>query len=205
MLTMVQSVLAHDCFMLDVSGLKKTPMFPLMVDLVRSGLSAMDGVVFTERRCCPHCGGSLLVHDYKDRKFASLLRGSEQVDIMVSVRRFHCRSCHRLVTAEVPFYPDIHLGSPVVDLCVVLAHQLPYNRANRLIRDLGVVLHRGTIRNYATLPIMPAVTNQLFGITLPLSIVNLSSLAAARSAGEQVTGAEALTACMSVSRSDQEQ
>lgn len=182
--------------MLDVSGLKKTPMFPLMVDLVRSGLSAMDGVVFTERRCCPHCGGSLLVHDYKDRKFATLVRGPGLVDIMVTVRRFHCRSCHRLVAAEAPFYPDLHLGSPVVDLCIVLARQLPYNRANRLIHDLGIVLHRGTIRNYAILPTMPAVTDQLFGITLPLSILNLSSLAAARSAGEQISGAEALAACM---------
>jgi hypothetical protein len=198
----VQSVLAHDRFVLDVSGLKKTPMFPLMLDLVRSGLSAMDGVVFTERQCCPYCGGSLLVHDYKDRKFATLLRGSDLIDIMVSVRRFHCRSCHRLVTAEVPFYPDIHLGSPVVDLCIVLARQLPYSRANRLIRDLGVVLHRGTIRNYATLPIMPVVTDQLFGITFPRSILNLSSLAAARGAGMPITGDDALAACMSAGRSD---
>lgn len=183
--------------MLDVSGLKKTPMFPLMADLVRSGLSAMDGQVFTGRRCCPYCGGSLLVHDYKDRKFATLVRGPDLVDIMVTVRRFHCRSCHRLVAAEGPFYPDTHLGSPVVDLCIVLARQLPYSGANRLLRDLGIVIHRGTIRNYATLPIMPAVTDQLFGITLPLSILNLSSLAAARNAGEQVTGAEALAACQS--------
>lgn len=191
--------------MLDVSGLKKTPMFPLMVDLVRSGLSAMDGVVFTDRSCCPYCGGPLLVHDYKDRKFATLARGQDLVDIMVTVRRFHCRSCHRLVTADVPFYPDIHLGSPVVDLCIVLTRQLPYNRANRLIRDLGVILHRGTIKNYATLSIQPPVTDQLFGIALPLSLVNLSSLAAARSAGEEVTGAEALAACMLAGRSDPEQ
>lgn len=184
--------------MLDVPGLKKTPMFPLMLDLVRSGLSAMDGVVFTERECCPFCGGALFVHDYKPRKFATLLRGDAQVDIIVSVRRFHCRSCHRLVTAEAPFYPGIHLGSPVVDLCIVLARQLPYNRANRLIRDLGVVLHRGTIRNYATLPLQPAVTDQLFGITFPRSIVNLSSLAAARNAGTEISGADALEACMLV-------
>ncbi|WP_158303610.1 transposase family protein [Methanosphaerula palustris] len=187
-----------------MSGLKKTPMFPLMLDLVRSGLSAMDGVVFTERQCCPYCGGPLLVHDYKDRKFATLLQGSDQMDIMVSVRRFHCRSCHRLVTAEVPFYPDVHLGSPVVDLCIVLTHQLPYSQADRLIRDLGVVLHRGTIRNYATLPIMPAVTDNLFGITFPRSLLNLSSLAAARSAGEPITGEDALAACMSVDLSNQE-
>lgn len=184
--------------MLDVSGLKKTPMFPLMVDLVRSGLSAMDGMAFTERRCCPYCGGSLLVHDYKDRKFATILRGQEQVDIVVKVRRFHCRSCYRLISAEAPFYPDIHLGSPVVDLCIVLARQLPYNRATRLVRDLGVILHRGTIRNYAALPIAPAVTDQLFGVTFPLSILNLSSLSAARGAGEEITGEEALAACLFV-------
>jgi hypothetical protein len=92
----------------------------------------------------------------------------------------------------------------VVDLCIVLAHQLPYSRAGRLIRDLGVVLHRGTIRNYAALPIMPAVTDNLFGITFPRSLLNLSSLAAARGAGEPITGEDALAACMSADLSNPE-
>jgi hypothetical protein len=95
--------------------------------------------------------------------------------------------------ADEPFYPGTRHGSPVVDLCRTLSMTIPFHRTRALMAQMGIVIDRGTVRNYAhgSFPEIP--TSDLFGIRIPLSVISLSSLTAGE--GGRIIGAEALTAC----------
>ena len=45
---------------------------PMLGDLIRSTLIAMDGVSFTDLTACPECGGPVRRHDRKEKRFAVL-------------------------------------------------------------------------------------------------------------------------------------
>jgi hypothetical protein len=167
---------------------------PMFVDLVESALTSMDGVTFTRLDACPSCGGPVVGHDIRAKRFAVITEGGGKRTIQVHVKRFYCQDCGSLCYADSPFYPDTRLGSPIVDLCVLLLRRMPYNRAARYLRAMGVVVDRGTIRNYASRDFGTIPATDLFGLPLPFSLLNLSVSAVGQKRGA-IVGAEALAAC----------
>jgi len=151
------------------------PIAPMMVDMVRNGITAVDGKVFANLDRCPHCGGAVRPHDLRAKRFATITTGTGVRDVHVSVKRFRCARCGRLCYADSPFYPGTRHGAPVVELAAVLAERMPPGRTAQTLARLGLVLDRATVRAYADLPLPPITTTQLFGIPVPVSIILLSS------------------------------
>ena len=168
---------------------------PLLIDIVQSGLFACEGIVFDNRDACPACGGKLSGYDTKKKQFAVMHEGDTMHPIHVLVKRFSCRDCQAVCFADEPFYLDTRIGSPLVDLCRTLGTTMPFNRVAANLLNLGIVIDRGTVRNYiyGSFPEIP--TTDLFGIRLPLSIISLSELAARTGEGSRIPGAETLAAC----------
>ncbi|MEN6611028.1 MAG: hypothetical protein ABFC24_09295 [Methanoregulaceae archaeon] len=155
----------------------------------------MDGVRFEDPAACPACGGQLTGHDWISRTFATVREDGADRDITVRVKRFSCTSCGKISSAAAPFYPGTRIGAPVIDLCVVLKKSMPVSRIAAYLAAEGVVLDRGSCRNYARknfgdIPVIP-----LFGTLIPSSVFSLSLLAGRLPEGGTVKGAEALRAC----------
>ncbi|MCK8519421.1 hypothetical protein [Methanoculleus sp. 7T] len=167
---------------------------PMLADLTGNALVSMDGVKFTDLDACPSCGGPLAGHDMRAKRFAVILENGKERIIRVYVKRFYCRECGTLCYADAPFYPDTRLGSPIVDLCLLLSQQMPFNRVAEHLRAMRIVVDRGTIRNYASRDFGAIPATELFGLPLPLSLLNLSISAIGRERGP-IVGAEALAAC----------
>lgn len=167
----------------------------MLADIIQSSLLACHGIVFDSRNACPRCGGILSGYDTKKKQFAVLQETDSLCTVHVFVKRFTCRNCHTLCFADEPFYPDTRIGSPIVDLCRVFSTTLPFNRVSATLLHLGVVVDRGTVRNYArrSLPTGPA-TN-LFGVNLPLPVLSLADLATRFGEGGRIPGTEVLAAC----------
>jgi len=174
--------------------MKQQRIPPLIIDIVQSGLLACDGIVFDNRDSCPACGGKLTGYDTKKKQFAVLLEGGNRHPIHVMVKRFSCRQCRAVCFADEPFYPDTRIGSPIVDLAVSLAAGMSFYRATALMKHLGIVIDRGTVRNFMRRSFPDISTTDLFGIRLPLSIITLSELAARTREGGRIPGTEALAA-----------
>ena len=168
---------------------------PLLADIVQSSILAFDRMVFDRRDACPACGGLLTGYDTRARQFAIMIREGKPYPVQVFVKRFTCRECGILCSADEPFYPDTRSGSLVVDLCRTLAETMPFHRTAMYLAQMGIIVDRGTIRKYTrqSFPVIP--TTALFGIRLPLSVVSLASLATSGGEGSPVAGAEALAAC----------
>ncbi|MDD5419840.1 MAG: hypothetical protein PHV57_08350, partial [Methanomicrobiaceae archaeon] len=96
---------------------------------------------------------------------------------------------------DAPFYPDTRLASPIVDFCRIQSATMPYHRVARVLEAMGIVIDRGTVRNYAALDVGDIPYTELFGIRMPLSLLNLSVSAVSRGKGGTIEGAEALAAC----------
>jgi hypothetical protein len=177
------------------NDMKQPRIPPLLVDIIQSGLVACDGIVFDSRDTCPLCSGKLSGYDTKKKQFAVLYEKGTLQKVHVFVKRFSCYECNTVCFAEEPFYPDTRIGSPVADLCIAMAAGMPFNRTADYLWSLGIIIDRGTVRNYAQrfFPDIP-MTN-IFGIRLPLSIVSLSELAARAGEGSRIEGAEVLAAC----------
>jgi hypothetical protein len=175
--------------------MKQLRIPPLLIDIVQSGLLACEGLVFDNRDTCPACGGKLSGYDTKKKQFATIKETKDLHQVDVFVKRFSCRECHSVCFADEPFYPDTRMGSPVVDLCRTLGATMPSNRVAANLLRLGIIIDRGTVRNYGyrSFPYVP--TTDLFGIHLPLSIISLSELAARTGEGSRIPGTEALAAC----------
>ncbi|MDD1671878.1 MAG: hypothetical protein LUO82_02605 [Methanomicrobiales archaeon] len=168
---------------------------PMVSDLIRNGLTAMEGVAFTQRERCPSCGGYLQGYDARDRLFVTLIEESGTRDIMVQVKRFSCRTCGQVSSADAPFYPDTRYGSPVVDLALALTQTMSYRRVANVLALCHIAIDWGTVRHYHRRlgPVVP--TFDMYGIPLPLSLLYLSILAVQLTKGTPITGAEALAAC----------
>ena len=175
--------------------MKKLRIPPLLVDIVQNGLLACEGTVFDTRDACPVCGGKLSGYDTKKKQFAVVLDGGRRHPVQVMVKRFSCQQCHALCFADEPFYPDTRIGSPPVDLSVTLAEAMPFHRSAALIQHLGILIDRGTVRNYARRPFPEIPATNLFGIPVPLSILSLSELASRIGEGGRIEGTEVLAAC----------
>src|SRR5512136_876310 len=167
---------------------------PMLGDLIRTTLLAMEGVSFTELAACPTCGGPLRHHDRKEKRFARMRLDGEERDIHVLVARFRCGSCGGFWYAREPFYEGVRFGIPVVDLALTLARDHPYHRTERILASLGLLVDRGTIRTYAIRAQRPVPATGLLGMPLPISLIRLSNLVSRGPKGAPVPGAEVLAA-----------
>ncbi len=154
---------------------RPVPVAPMMADLIRKGIVAVDGTVYEGLDRCPHCGGPVRPHDYREKRFATVTNGEGVRDVHVRVKRSRCARCGRLCYADSPFYPDTRHGAPVVELAAVLARRMPPGRTAQTLARLGIVLDRATVRSYAALPLPPITTMDLFGIPVPVSLLDLPS------------------------------
>lgn len=170
---------------------KIVPVSPMLIDLVGNALISMDGVRFTRLDTCPSCGGRVTGHDLRSKRFAIILENGKERTIRVFVKRFYCRQCGLLCYADAPFYPDTRLAAPIVDLCLLFSQRMPFNRVAEYLRALGIVVDRGTIRNYASRDFGTIPATELFGLPLPLSLLNLAVSALGRE-GRPIAGAETL-------------
>lgn len=152
----------------------------MLAAVIQNALIAADGHEFINLPVCPHCGGPLSGYDTKSRKFVTLVDGDSSRDIVVRVRRYRCRRCGRVSPAQSPFYPDTRVGSPVVDLCTVLAEEMPLHRVSVVMKQLGIMIDRGSVRNYAMMDTGPVPTTNMFGLRVPDSVMSLSIIAARR-------------------------
>jgi hypothetical protein len=175
--------------------MKRLRIPPLLKDIVQSGLVACDGMVFDSRNACPLCGGKLTGYDTKQKQFAIIQETDGLHTVHVFVKRFTCRNCHTICFADEPFYPETRIGSPLVDLCRTLGATMPFNRAAAHLLHLGVVIDRGTVRNYMHRSFPHIPTTDLFGMHLPLSVLSLADLATRFGEGSRIPGTEALAAC----------
>ncbi|WP_201785180.1 hypothetical protein [Methanofollis ethanolicus] len=168
---------------------------PMLADLVVAAISAAEGVEFSKNARCHLCGGKVRAHDMKKRLFARIRGRQGEKEVVVWVKRFHCTECGTLCTADAPFYPDTRVGSPVVDLCLVLTEEHTVNHAARLLSEMGVVMDRGSVRNYAARRAGPVPSTLLYGLRLPNSLLSLIPVAVGRYEGGAVPGTEVLRAC----------
>jgi hypothetical protein len=173
----------------------QVPVPPMLADLVATSFSALDGVEFSDLSSCPDCGGEVRGHDMKKRRFAVITAAKGRTEITVWVRRYYCTRCGALCSSPAPFYPDTRVGAPVVDLCRVLAREYSFSQAAKILAAMGIVLDRGSVRNYAALDIGIVPSIELWGLHLPGSLLSLISLTIGRSQGAPVPGAEVLRAC----------
>ena len=174
----------------------RKPRFPPMViDIVQTALSACDGIEFSNLAVCPSCGGAVRGYDMRKKQFAAIIENDKKRIIHIRVKRFYCKSCNRLFEADEPFYPDTRIGSPVIDLCVTLAATIPFTRTATYLSLMGIVIDRGSVRNYANRDFGEIPTADMFGMRIPLSILSISALAASTSEGCGIIGAEVLAAC----------
>ncbi|WP_243668856.1 hypothetical protein [Methanoculleus chikugoensis] len=170
----------------------------MLVDLVGNALASMDGAIFDGLDACPSCGGQVIGHDMRAKRFAVMHDNGKEHTVRVFVKRFYCRDCGALCYADAPFYPpDTRLASPIVDLCLLLSQQMPFNQVAQHLRAMGgiVVDRGGTIRNYASRDFGTIPATNLFGFLLPLSLLNLATFTLDRERRPIVGGAEALAAC----------
>jgi hypothetical protein len=176
--------------------MKKRPLIlPMVSDLIRQGVLAMEGVRFTQGTSCPSCQGSLQGYDYRSKRFATLIDGDSTRDISVIIKRFVCRTCGTMSSADAPFYPSTRHGAPVVDFALTLSHLVSYREASRVLARCHIDMDWGTIRHYATQDFPPAPTFALYGIPVPLSLLYLSILGVQLDKEGAIVGAEALAAC----------
>jgi hypothetical protein len=168
---------------------------PMAGDLVQAALSACDGIEFTSAPSCHLCGGKVQGYDTKKKKFAVIREDGHERTISVIVKRFTCRTCGALCYADEPFYPDTRLGSPVIDLCTIVAGMRPFSRTSTVLDTIGVIIDRSSCRKYGAMQLPPIRSVDAFGIRLPFSIISLSTLAGRFGEGGSIPGAEALAAC----------
>ena len=127
----------------------KSPRIPPMLStIVQAGLVAVDGITFGERVACPVCGGPVSGYDTRKKVFALVSENGRERAIRVTVKRFSCRRCDRIVNADEPFYPGTRIGSPVIDLCLTLATTMPVNRTAAWLDAMDVIVNRTSCRLY---------------------------------------------------------
>jgi hypothetical protein len=150
---------------------------PMLQALIQTAFLSVEGKEFTELAACPSCGGVVGGYDWKDRKFATIIEDEKNRNIMVRVRRFRCLDCGRVSLAKAPFYPDTRLGSPLVDLCIVLSRTMTPGRVVSFLKSLGIMVDRGTVRELSSREFPEIATTEIFGFVLPRSVISLSMVA----------------------------
>lgn len=183
--------------------MKKPRILPIVTDIVKSAISAFDGVIFTGHSVCPACGSSLIGYDTKRKQFAHLVTKNGSGTVYVDIRRFYCRDCHQFCLADNPFYPDTRIGSVIIDLCIALSMTMPVNRVPAYLAAMGILVDRSSCRLYVqhisgcyvrTNVRYIGIDNK-FGIHLPLSVLSLFALATDLDEGSHINESDVLAAC----------
>lgn len=146
----------------------------MLPTVIQAGIASIDGQSFTSLDKCPSCSGDIIGYDTKQRFFITLAEPGGHRDIFVFVRRFRCRACGKVIPAKAPFYPGTRIGAPIVDLCVTLSQEMNCSRAAGMINALGVVIDRGTVRNYTTRNFPAPPATEFFGFRIPVSVISLT-------------------------------
>jgi len=177
-------------------SMKRLRIPPILCDIVQTTFSACDGLVFDRYRCCPDCRGTATGYDRKNKQFAVLTDGQRNRTIIVIVKRFRCITCGKIFSADAPFYPKTRIGSPVVDLCMILGQMMPFSRVSAHLSFLGIIVDRWTVRKYViNNSHMTVATTELYGIRVPLSLVNLTVLVARANEKNPLDPLDVLAAC----------
>ena len=187
--------------------MKPPHVLPIVADIVRSGISAVEGVTFTGHSVCPVCGGDLAGYDTKRKQFAHLITKDGLETKYVDIRRFRCRTCRQICYADEPFYPDTRIGSVIIDLCIAFSMTMPVYRVPAYLAAMGIHVDRSSCRLYVRhISGCYVRTNTRYidengasGIHLPLSILTLSSLAITHPEGSILSESEVIAACGSPS------
>jgi hypothetical protein len=170
---------------------------PMFAEIISTALHGVDGMAFTVPLLCPHCedlpGKGLLAHDTIKRRFATVVEGDNLVKITVSVKRFTCKKCGKIVLANSPFYPNTRVGSPVIDLAMSLAFKFSYYQASQIMGMLGIPMNRGAIRSLAQSRTWTISSVPMSGLLLPASFLTLGMLMSTSSIAP--TPEEVLAAC----------
>jgi hypothetical protein len=167
----------------------------LLSFLVTNALSGVADLEFTILRNCPFCGGEVKYHDIRKKRFATIEYDGEKHLIHVRVHRFYCRECGKLCYAHAPFYPDTKFGAPVIDLCMTIARDHAYNYTARVLKEMGVVVDRGTVRNFFEKDIHDVSYVKIYGHPIPLSIFSLSDLVFRATPQYPLSEEDVLSAC----------
>jgi len=146
----------------------------MLAALVQAGILGVDGKEFACLEKCPSCGGEVSGYDVKERKFAVIKEDEMMKTVKVRVKRFSCRECSLVSPAIAPFYPDTRMGSPIVDLCLILSREMPASRVARILEDFSLVVDRGTVRNYARRDFGVIPVTGVYGFSIPQSLMALS-------------------------------
>jgi len=181
-------------------AMKKRRIPPMLSALVQTTLTSCDGALFDECGVCPHCGGKLSGYDVKKKQFAIVVEDDKKRVIHVLVKRFLCQQCGQVSLADQPFYPDTRIGSPVIDLCLTLSETMPYSRVSSCLAEMGIIVDRWSVRNYAQKHNRTIPAADMFGVRIPLSIMTLSSLTVGISEGRRIDVWALLAACGNPSR-----
>ncbi|MCK9632602.1 MAG: hypothetical protein M0R30_13300 [Methanoregula sp.] len=168
---------------------------PMMKDLIQTAVMVFDNLEFTACTRCPKCGGTVQGYDTKTRKFATIKEDETERTIRVRVKRFTCKSCGDLCYADEPFYPGTRIGSPVIDLFSSLSTTMPPSRAARVIDSLGISVNRTTWKNYTGIRFSDIPEMDMFGMRLPVCMMELSNIAARSSDIFPPNALEILAAC----------
>ena len=167
----------------------------LISSVVLNALMGVEGMEFTILKACPHCNGPVRYHDIRKKRFATVVvEGSKKI-INVQVTRYYCKKCGKLCYAMAPFYPNTKFGSPVIDLCLTLARAHPFNHSARILQEMGVVVDRGTIRNFFSRAVPEVSYVKIYDLPIPLTIFYLSELASRRKQLRTVTQEDVLKVC----------
>lgn len=167
----------------------------ILKSVIITALTGMDSMEFTLISECHYCKGPVRFHDIRAKRFATVIEDEQKKIISVKVHRYYCRDCGKLCYARAPFYPNTKFGSPVADLCMTIAREHPFNHTAKILQTIGVVVDRGTIRNFSSHELPPVSYAKIYGLPIPLSICYLSDLFSRRTWNYQVSEEEILEVC----------
>ena len=176
--------------------MKRLRIPPILCDIIQNTFSACNGLVCDRYHQCPACGGTATGYDRKEKRFAVLTDGQRTTTVIVFVKRFRCTECGNVFSADAPFHPGTRIGSPIVDLCITLGQIMPFSRVAAHLEFMGLLVDRWTVRNYVLnngqkrLP-----TTNLYGLGVPLSLVNLMVLVANANEILPLSPQDVLAAC----------
>lgn len=146
---------------------------PMLTDIIVCGIASLDKVLFVQIGPCPYCGGSAAPYDTREKIYATLHTSNGEKKISVFVRRYHCRSCDRLLYADEPFYPRTRIGSAIVDLAISLSLVNTFSHAAEIINAMGIGIDRGSVRKYALSDMPVPKINFFYGFPLPFSLFTI--------------------------------
>ena len=99
---------------------------------------------------CSRCEYEVFTrYDTVRRLFCMLIYSGELKKIYVYVKRYKCKKCGLVMLSDGIFYPRCLYGRPIVDLCLYLSANNPYDRVESILMLYGIQVDGDTVKNYA--------------------------------------------------------